>query len=207
MLVATFVAAAAASAQIQTRPYLGIQGGTYLWPAYSNRDQVEADTAPGFAWAVVGGVALEADRAESPRAPRISRSLRRLGARLELEVGQRFSPIHGINDGVEQRTGDGNVLRATSAHVNLWPSIRLTGAWRLYVGGGGGGTWIQGLGSDKRVWSVQTGLGVLFEIPVETLPLRLDLGWRSFFANSTNLRGALADFDAHGGVLGCQLAF
>lgn len=85
--------------------------------------------------------------------------------------------------------------------------MRVTTAVRIYAGGGGGGTWLRGLGSDKRVWSAQTGFGVLLDLPLEGCSARIDLGWRSFFANSAKLRDALADFDAHGGTLGFQVAF
>ena len=95
----------------------------------------------------------------------------------------------------------------TSVQVNLWPAVRVATAVRIYAGGGGGGTWLRGLGSDKRVWSAQTGFGVLIDLPVEGFSARVDLGWRSFFANSAKLRNALADFDAHGAVLGFQVAF
>lgn len=196
-----------AFADVSPEPYVGLQGGVFLWPAYSNRDEVEADTGPGFAWAIVGGLDFESDHAgvlsSSPPLP----LLERLGGRLELEVGQRFAGIHGINDGPLQLTGDGKTLRATSVQLNLWPAVRVAHALRVYLGGGGGGAWIRGLGSDKRVWSAQVGFGVLIDLPIQGHPVRLDLGWRSFFANSTKLRDALADFDAHGGSIGLQVGF
>ena len=195
------------SSEISVEPYAGLQGGVFLWPAYSNRDEVEADTGPGFSWAVVGGLDLRAAPRDDASVRLWTRLLRRFSGRVELEVGQRFADIHGINDGPLQLTGDGKTLQATTAHVNLWPAVKVASGVRIYAGGGGGGTWLRGLGSDKRVWSGQAGLGLLFDLPLEGCSMRLDVGWRSFFANSTKLRGALADFDAHGGVLGVQVAF
>ena len=207
LLTSVLLGAADASAEVSLEPYVGLQGGVFLWPAYSNRDEVEADTGPGFSWAVVAGLDWAAGRHERLGRATRPRSVERLSARLELEVGQRFADIHGINDGPSQLTGDGKTLRATSVQVNLWPAVRVATAVRIYAGGGGGGTWLRGLGSDKRVWSAQTGFGVLIDLPVEGFSVRVDLGWRSFFANSAKLRNGLADFDAHGAVLGFQVAF
>ncbi|MEM9177406.1 MAG: hypothetical protein AAGC67_19500, partial [Myxococcota bacterium] len=41
--------------------YLGLHVGTHFWPAYSNRDQVEADTTPGYSYGIVGGLELGGD--------------------------------------------------------------------------------------------------------------------------------------------------
>jgi len=202
-IASTLIVVHDSKADVQIDPYVGLHAGIYIWPAYSNRDEVEADAEPGYQWGLVGGVNFETDSA-SDEAPA---AIDRLGTRLELEVGQRFSGLHGINDGPVQRTGDGKNLQATSVSFNLWPSVRISQACRFYAGGGGGGTWIRALGSDKRVWSAQTGLGFLIDVPVLGHDARVDLGWRSFFANSTKLRDALADFDAHGAILGLHFDF
>ena len=176
LLASIVLAMGDAFADVSAEPYVGLQGGVFLWPAYSNRDEVEADTGPGFAWAMVGGLDLESDDAKALPSLPPSRPLERLSGRLELEVGQRFAGIHGINDGPLQQTGDGKTLRATSVQLNLWPAFRVASALRVYAGGGGGGAWIRGLGSDKRVWSAQVGFGVLFDLPLRGHPVRLDLG-------------------------------
>lgn len=196
-----------ARAEILVSPYVEVQGGVSLWPAYSNRDEVEADTGPGFSGALLGGVELSAPEAD--RVPgfleRVFRE--RFSTRIELEANYRYAKIHGVNDGSLQRTGDGKTLRAISALVNVWPTWKFAEGFHVYAGGGGGGTFIRALGSDKRVWNGQVGLGLLIGLPIERVDVQLDLGWRSFFANSTKLRDGLTDFDTHGGVIGFQLGF
>ena len=218
MLAATVASAASPGLAAPERrvheTYLGLAAGGHAWLAYSNRDEVEADTEPGYGWRAAVGVALFESYTSPSFEASASRSFGRaisdrLGARLGVEVGQRFSAIHGINDRSvsSQRTGDGKTLQATTLHVAAWPSVRIAEGWRLYVGGGGGVTWLRGLGSDQRVGSGETGLGVLYALPVERCRLVLDIGWRSFFASSTQLRGALADFDTHGVAIGLQVSF
>lgn len=199
--------APAEAAGFEVAPYVGVAGGLFLWPNYSNRDELEADTSPGYAWSGVLGLELRAGARGVASSQEPPFSLRRLGARFEVEGGQRIAPIHGINDGPLQLTGDGKLLRATSAQVNLWPHWRVSRRWHLYLGGGGGVTFIRALGSDKRVASGQVGLGAFYAFPVGSFTGRIDIGWRSFFADSTQLRGALSDFDAHGGNLAFQLGF
>ena len=78
LLASIVLAMGDAFADVSAEPYVGLQGGVFLWPAYSNRDEVEADSGPGFAWAMVGGLDLESDDARAlPSLPPPSR-LRRL---------------------------------------------------------------------------------------------------------------------------------
>jgi len=186
--------------------YVGIQGGVHFWPAYSNRDQVEADTDAGYSWGFVLGADLLATDLD-PRSPVRTFLSDRLGLRLEAEVGQRFSDLHGINDDLGQRTADGKTLQATSAFFNLWPTVRIAGGWTAYVGGGVGSSWIRTLGSDKVRLTLQAGTGVLIELPIDALPVRLDIGWRSFFASSAEYRDRLVDFNTHGAVIGIHVKF
>ena len=58
---------------------------------------------------------------------------------MEIEVGQRFSDLHGVNDDFGQRTADGKSLEATTALFNIWPSVRIADGWTAYIGGGFGG--------------------------------------------------------------------
>ena len=200
---------AAAAVELDLAPYVGIAGGVHFWPAYSNRDEVEADTEPGYSWSALVGLEVAAPSqgsAGDDGLPPIA-SLERFSVRFDVGVGQRFSPIHGINDSTTQRTGDGKTLQATSLHLNAWPGYRVSERWRIYAGAGGGGTWLRALGSDKRVWSAEVGLGAQVDLPTTGVETRLDIGWRSFFANSTKLRDALADFDAHGVTIGLFLLF
>ncbi len=183
-------------------PYVGIQLGGYVWPAYSNRNQVEADTLPGVAGSVLGGVQLEMNELW-PSAP--TNIGERIGGRVELEISQRISAIHGVNDEAGQRTADGETLYATSALVNLWPSWAWTPRLRLYVGGGLGVSWIRALGSDAPAFSVQTGAGVYVDFPFERFTLGLDVGWRSLWSASVQLDAGRTDFDAHGGAIALHI--
>lgn len=186
--------------------YVGLQAGVHFWPAYSNRDQVEADTNPGFSWAVLGGANLGAQ--DLPHASRLRELLSpRLGLRLEAEVGQRFSLLHGVNDDMGQRTADGKRIQTTSAHLNVWPSWTIAERFSLYLGGGVGASWIRTLGSDKVRLSLQAGTGLLIELPIDSVPLRLDIGWRSYFASSAEYRDRLVDFNTHGANIGLHLGF
>lgn len=184
--------------------HAGVQLGAYVWPAYSNRNQVEADTLPGGAVSLVGGVTTTREDLVSlfPSAP--EELAERLAARFELEVAQRISPIHGVNDDSGQRTADGQTLYATSILANFWPEWSFGERWATYAGGGPGVTWVRALGSDASVFSVQTGAGVLYDLPVGGGTLRFDFGWRSLWSASVELNAGRTDFDAHGGVLGIQ---
>lgn len=186
--------------------YAGIQGGVHFWPAYSNRDQVEADTDAGYSWAGVLGVDLLA-RDLPPDSSLWPFLWERLGLRLEIEGGQRYSDLHGVNDDFGQRTADGKSLEATTALFNVWPTVRVTEGWTAYVGGGVGTAWIRTLGSDKLRLGLQAGTGLLIDLPFEAIPMRLDIGWRSFFASSAEYRDRLVDFNTHGAVLGIHVKF
>lgn len=186
--------------------YAGLQAGTHFWPAYSNRDQVEADTTPGASWAVVLGLDLGSEDlpAQSGLRSALSPSLR---LRLEVEVGQRFSDLHGVNDDMGQRTADGKTVQATSALFNLWPSWTFAEGWSAYLGGGIGNAWVRTLGSDKSRLALQGGAGVLIELPTEAVPIRIDVGWRSYFASSAEYRDRLVDYNTHGPVVGVHFGF
>lgn len=190
-------------------PYVGVQGGVHFWPAYSNRDQVEADTGPGFSWSATGGIVMQAESwgPAPPGHPVLTTLSERLGVRVEAEVGQRFSDIHGINDNMGQRTGDGKGLSMVHVHLSAWPSWKIASGWTYYAGGGVGASWLRALGSDAVVHSFQVGTGLLIDLPIGRFTPRLDLGWRSVFVDSVELRDRLTDFDAHGGIIGFQFPF
>ena len=202
-LVVCLFAGAAAHA---VEGHVGLQVGTHFWPAYSNRDQVEADTTPGYSWMAVGGIDLgrEIFPEESWLRTRLTPRLR---VRMEIEVGQRFSDLHGVNDDLGQRTADGKKIRATNAFFNLWPAWAFTDRVTGYLGGGIGSAWIQTLGSDRMRLALQGGAGFLIELPTEAIPLTVDLGWRSYFASSAEYRDRLVDYNTHGPTVGIQLTF
>lgn len=182
-------------------PYGGIQLGAYVWPAFSNRNQVEADTLPGISVSLLGGIEMRMNELW-PTAPTTFGE--RFGTRIELEVNERISAIHGVNDSAGQRTADGQTLYATSALVNVWPSWQWSPRWRTYLGAGVGVSWIRALGSDASVFSVQTGAGVVVDFPLGSWTLGLDIGWRSLWSSSVELTAGRTDFDSHGGVIGLQ---
>ena len=186
--------------------YVGLQGGTHFWPAYSNRDQVEADTTPGVSWGAVLGLDLGGESLPEGSGLRSGLSSR-LRLRVEIEVGQRWSDLHGVNDDLGQRTADGKTVQATSALFNLWPSWTFAEGWSAYLGGGVGNAWVRTLGSDKSRLALQGGAGVLIELPIDAIPARIDIGWRSFFASSAEYRDRLVDFNTHGPVVGIQIGF
>lgn len=190
-------------------PFVGVQGGLHLWPAYSNRDQVEADTAPGYSWALVAGVDLGWDPPGSTvSGQRKTQSfVERLGGRVALEAGQRFSDIHGLNTSTGQSTADGSTLRVTTVHLNFWPSYEIIPRWEIYLGIGGGVSWLRGLGSRSRVASFETGLGLRYALPIDAAAIWIDIGWRSYFADGAQFRNSLIDFDTHGAALGVHWSF
>ena len=186
--------------------HVGLQIGTHFWPAYSNRDQVEADITPGYSYGLVGGV--EIGSGDLPEGSPIRSAITpRLRLRVEIEVSQRRSDLHGVNDDVGQRTADGKTIRATSALFNAWPAWDFNDDVAAYLGGGVGVSWIKTLGSDKTRLTLQGGAGVLIAFPIESLPMNVDLGWRSFFASSAEYRGRLVDLNTHGPIVGIQLEF
>ena len=186
-------------------PHAGLQIGAYVWPAFSNRNQVEADTLPGLAVSLLLGVTTTPDDLTSLFPSASETIAERLSARVELEVAQRFSAIHGVNDELGQRTADGQTLYATSILANFWPAWSWGRGVSTYAGGGPGVSWVRALGSDAAVFSVQTGAGVLVELPFGDGAVHLDLGWRSLWSSSVQLTAGRTDFDAHGGVLGIQI--
>lgn len=204
--IAVVLCTAAASDAFAVDGYLGLQVGTHFWPAYSNRDQVEADTTPGYSYGLVGGVEIGSDDLPDGAAAREAITPR-LRLRVEAEISQRFSDLHGVNDDMGQRTADGQTIRATTAFFNLWPAWAFNEDVSAYLGGGVGASWIQTLGSDKTRVTFQGGAGVLIDLPVHAVPLRVDLGWRSFFASSAEYRDRLVDFNTHGPIVGLQLEF
>lgn len=197
----------ATSAARAVEPYASIELGFYFWPAYSNRNQVEADTSPGGSGSLALGVQLgEEDWAAlGPGVPRLIRE--RLGARIEVAGAQRISPIHGVNDKDGQRTADGQTLYATSALANFWPSWAWGDRWRTYAGGGLGASWIRALGSDAAVFSVQTGAGVQIDVPAGDWTFGFDIGWRSLWNASVQLNAGRTDFDAHGAIIGISVRY
>ena len=187
--------------------YVGLQAGGYVWPAYSNRNQVEADTLPGVAASLLGGVRVRGADMDLLGSRLSSVLSGHLGIRSELEVSQRFSAIHGVNDVDGQRTADGQTLYATSLMANTWPEWAWDDRWSTYAGAGVGVTWVRALGSDASVFSVQTGAGVLVDFTVSKMLLTLDVGWRSLWQSSVQLTAGRTDFDAHGGAIGLHLRF
>lgn len=203
--VALFGALVCAGPTRAVEPYAALEVGAYTWPAFSNRNQIEADTLPGLSVSLAGGVEFLARDFLSEANTRPGSFLDRLGGRIELAASQRISAIHGVNDDAGQRTADGKTLYATTGLVNGWASWALSDRVRIYGGGGLGMSWIKALGSDATVFSSQSGAGVRFRWPIGSASLDLDLGWRSLWSSSVQLDRGRIDFDAHGGVIGLSI--
>lgn len=105
LLTSILIGVGDAVADVSVEPYVGLQGGVFLWPAYSNRDEVEADTGPGFAWAIVGGLDLASDRGEVLTYSPPSRRVERLSGRLELEVASASQAFTGSTMAPSSRPG------------------------------------------------------------------------------------------------------
>ena len=173
----------------EPQAYVAVQAGGHLWPDRSNHDDLEADSDPGFSGGAAAG--LIARRGD-------------FSARLEIEAVHRVSAIHGRNSGGDHRSADGEDLHATALSLNLWPAWEFSPGWRLYAGGGGGGSWLQALDDDVIAPHWQAGGGVAYDLGER---FSLDLGYRYYRVAERDLGGFGAGYDTHGPMIRAVVRF
>ena len=177
-LVACFIVGPAIA-----EPYAQGSGGCIKSTDQSNSNEIEFGSECGGFLAAELGDTFELDFAKL-----------RVGG----ELSYRWKNLHGQN-GDGKATADGEKLKTTALLVNVTAFRRIYDRVQIYLLGGVGAAYLDGLGDSDWTAAWQTEGGLSWDAQNQ---LFVSLGYRFFEAPGIELDGNSSDPDFHGVVLG-----
>jgi opacity protein-like surface antigen len=181
MLFAACLIAVPAAAE----PYAQISGGCIKSTDQSNSNEIEFGGECGGLVAAELGDTFQFDLAELQVAG---------------ELSHRWKDLHGQN-GAGITTADGEELNTTALLANVTVSRSIYDRVKIYLLGGLGVAYLDGLGDTDWTAAWQTEGGLSWDARSQ---LSISLGYRFFEAPGVELDGNSADPDFHGVVLGLR---